>query len=532
MIKKYVLFVGLFMSLNCFGKKIDDKSDNTPAGKIKNDISELCSAKFEGRLAGTDGEKLAADYIENRFKEMNIPEYKSKYQWDFTFKGGVRLGNNAYFKVFENKLAIGADVIFLPYGKGNSLMGSAMPNVNEPDNVWLIPISKLKLNVASNPQKVLHDYAQDCANQQASAVLFLNDVDASQDLSMLNLNSFEQVKVPVLFMNAKAYQTHIKPNLRKDWIEIDGKLGYENSNVTSRNVIACIDNKAPFNIVIAAHYDHIGNTGTLYQGADHNASGVAALLSVAEMVKAYNLKRFNYIFLALSGHESDMQGAKAFLQQNEFMLNNISCMINLDMLGRLDNAKKELFVNGVGTSPAWGPLLQKVNKGLSLQIDSTGVGYSDYNLFYYKSIPVLNVSTGYHDDYNRESDEEKKINYNGIVEISGFVYRMIFDLDKQSKLIFNITKNMMAELSNLKSDIGVIHDFTFNQNGCRIAATLPGSTADKAGMLHGDVIIKIGAFNIIDLEDYKEALSKSITGKEITIVVKRGKTDYKFFVVL
>lgn len=533
MIKKCMLFAVMLISINCFGKKPEgNKENNTALVKIKNDIAVLCSDTFEGRLAGSMGEKLSADYIESRFKEMNIEPYKNKYQWDFNFKGGVRLGNNAYFKVFENKLTIGTDVIFLPFGKGNTIRGSAMPNVNEPDNVWLIPVSILKLNTTNNPQKILYEYAAQCAQKTASAVLFFNDTDPSQDLSMLNLNSFDQIDIPVVYMNAKAYQAHIKPNLKKDWIEIEGRMGYENASVISRNVIASIDNKAPFNVVIAAHYDHLGNGGALYKGADNNSSGMAALLAVAEMVKGYNLKRFNYIFIAFSGKEFDMQGSKAFIQQNEFMLNNISCMINLDMVGRYDNNKKELFISGTGTSPVWMPLLQKVNKGYVFQVDSSGVGYGDYNAFYYKNIPVLNVSTGFNDDYNRVTDDETRINYTGIADISAYVFRIVSELDKQTKLIFNLTKDLMPELKKLKSDIGIIHDLTFNQNGCRIATTLPESKAAKAGMLNGDVIIKIGAFNIIDMDDYIEALSKTAPGKETTIIARRGKTDYKFFVVL
>lgn len=520
-------------SLSLFGKKPDaNKEDNSPLTLIKNDITALCSDRFEGRLTGTAGDGQSADYIESRFKALNIEPYKNKYQWDYNFKGGVRLGNSAYFKVFENKLLLGSEVIFLPFGKGTAMSGSAMPLVNEPDNIWMIPISKLKLGTTNNPQKILRDHAAECAGKSASAVLFLNDEDESKDLSMTNLNSFESVDIPVAFMNARAYQAYVKPALKGDWIVIDGKLGYENANVLSRNVIASIDNKAPLSIVIAAHYDHLGNTGALMKGADNNASGIAALLAVASLIKANNLKRFNYIFIAFSGHEVDFQGAKAFVQQNEFMLNSISCFIDLDGVGRLDPSKKELFINGVGTSPGWGPMLQKANKGFVYNVDSSGVGYGDYNTFYYKNIPVLNISTGFTDDYRRASDDESKLNYSGIYEIASFVFRLTAELDKQTKMIFNLTRNIIPELKKLKSDIGVVHDLTFTENGCRVATTLPDSKAAKAGMLKGDVIIKIGPFPIIDIDDYIEAIDKSATGKEVTIIVKRGKIDYKFFVVI
>jgi hypothetical protein len=174
----------------------------------------------------------------------------------------------------------------------------------------------------------------------------------------------------------------------------------------------------------------------------------------------------------------------------------------------------------------------KANKGYTFNADSSGVGYSDYNAFYYKNIPVLNISTGFTDDFKRVSDNETNINYGGILEVAGFTFRIVAELDKQTKMIFNLTKSSMPALNKLKTDIGVIHDFTFNQNGCRVATTEPESKAAKAGMLRGDVILKIGAFTIIDIDDYIEAMTKSASGKEVTIVVKRGKVDYKFFVVI
>ncbi len=99
-------------------------------------------------------------------------------------------------------------------------------------------------------------------------------------------------------------------------------------------------------------------------------------------------------------------------------------------------------------------------------------------------------------------------------------------------MIFNQTGDNFKYLSKLKNDIGILHDFSFNQNGCRVATTLPNSKADKAGIISGDIILKIGSFNIIDVDDYVEALSKSTPGKEVMIIVKRNKIDYKFFVTL
>ncbi len=521
----------LMLTLTSFAWKVAPSNSPTPIEKIKSDVKELCSPRYEGRLSGTNGESLSANFIERRFKSIGINGYKNKYQWAYNFKGGMTIGKDAYFKIANKSISIGQDVIFLPYANGNKLNGLAMPKVYEPNNVWLVPISTLNVNSTNSPQKLLYEFATKCVGQEASSIIFLNDMDNTQDLNMQNIENYTPISIPVAFLNYKAYKEHILPNLKKDWIDIDATLGYENTSGVSNNVIACIDNKAPFYVVVAAHYDHLGNMGVLYPGANDNASGVAALLSLAEQVKFYGLKRFNYVFVAFSGNEFDFQGVKGFLQQNEFLLNNITCYINLDMVGRIDD-KKQLFLTGVGTSPFWGTIIQRANTSFSLQIDSCGKSYNDISLFYEKNIPVLNISSGYNQDYKRYTDTEDKINYNGIFDVVNFTYKIISEIDKQTKLIFNQTGDNFKYLSKLKNDIGILHDFSFNQNGCRVATTLPNSKADKAGIISGDIILKIGSFNIIDVDDYVEALSKSTPGKEVMIIVKRNKIDYKFFVTL
>lgn len=532
MLKRLVVVFLCLISISVFAKKIiPPKEENTPIENLKKDITELCSSKYGGRLTGTKGEELSANYIEKRFKKIGISGYKGKYQYGFDFKGGTVIGKDAYFKVFENKLSIGKDVVFFPYAKGNIINGQAMPRVYEENNVWLVPISTINYNSTNSPQKLLFEFASKCIEKNAGSIVFLNDIDNSKDLNMQALENFDPLNIAVAFINNKCYLDYIKPNMKKDWLDIDARLGYENLSGTSNNVIASIDNKAPFTVIVAAHYDHLGEVGVLYPGADNNASGVASLLLLSEMIRNNNFKKFNYIFIALSGKENGMQGAKGFIKQNEFSLNNVTCMIDLDMVGRLNN-NKDLYLSGVGTSPFWGLALQKINKGFNLQIDSSGVGYGEYSLFYEKNIPVLNISSGFQPEYNRYTDTEDKINYNGIFDITNFSFKLIQELEKENKLIFNKTGNNLKYLTQLKNDIGILHDFSYNQNGCRVATTIPNSKADKAGIQTGDVITKIGTFNIIDTDDYVEAISKSTIGKEVTIIIKRNKVELRFFVTI
>lgn len=525
--KKMYSLLLVALILSSFGK--DPKEDFSPLGKIKTDIEFLASPALKGRLTGTDGEDKAAEYIESRFRGLGISGYKGKYKWDFNANVGVRIDKNAYFNLFNNKLNIGTDVIFLPYGTGNKISGLTMPHVYEQDNVWLVPISDAKVEETNDFQKRVYDYANNCIRQGAASVVFFNDIGTLYDFANVNFNSFESLSKPVALINNKAYLNHLKPNLKKDWIDIDAKLGYENASTTGKNVAAMIDNHAALTIVIAAHYDHIGDG---FQGADDNASGVAALLNIAETISKNKLRRYNYLFIAFSGSEQDYQGSVAFLKQNEHLKNAFSCMIDLDMLGRYDASSKELHISGAGTSPTWIPLLQQLNKGYNLRIDSSGIGYSDFSTFYKNNIPSIRVSTGYHPDYLKSSDTPDKINYTGELFAINFVYSLIEELENKSKLVFTKTNDYIPKIESLQSDLGIIPDNSFDKNGIKVAACKPNKMAEKAGIVSGDVISKIGEFIIVDLNDYLEALTKTNKGKETTIIVKRNNNEYKFFVVL
>jgi len=508
-----------------------EKTDVSPAAKIKRDIEYIASANTEGRLTGSKGEAMVADYLENRFKSLDIAPYKNKYRWEFTTKTGIKVGDGAYFKLFDQSLKIGQEVIVLPYSSGHSLSGFTMPKVYEQDNVWMMSLRDIKAQESNNVQKLLYDQARLAISQGASAVVFFNDVDVFQDLSQVNLQSFEPLGKPVVLLNHKAYDDYLKNNLKRDWIIVEARLGFEDANATGKNIVAMIDHKAPFTIVVGAHYDHLGNFGESYRGADDNASGVASLLLLAEMARQGGLRNFNYLFIAFSGKEQGLQGSKAFLQQNEQMVPSIAAMIDLDMLGRL-NATRDLYISGIGTSTAWADMVNMMNKGFKLKIDSSGYGYSDYTTFYNHNIPVLRFSTGYHDDYMKPSDEPSKINYLGVYDVTSYIFRVLGETDRRSKPVFNKTNDILVKLEKQKGDLGIIPDFSFSENGIRIAACIPNKTAAKSGMLSGDIISKIGPFSIVDFDDYMEAMRKSEAGREITVIVKRGKNDYKFFIVL
>lgn len=303
---------------------------------------------------------------------------------------------------------------------------------------------------------------------------------------------------------------------------------------TGKNVLGYLDNGAEHTIIIGAHYDHLGhgyfgsrapNDHSIHNGADDNASGIAALLDVAQRLIDSDAKGNNYLFLAFSGEELGLYGSKHFVTAPTLGLESINYMINMDMVGRL-NEEGVLAVNGAGTSPAWKPSFEEIDLGgLEIKTSDSGIGPSDHTSFYLKEIPVLHLFTGQHQDYHTPADDSHLINFEGIGRISDFVMALIENLDESGKLEYSETKDESQgrQAARYKVSLGVMPDYVGTEEGMKIDAVLDGRPAQQAGMQDGDIIIQMDDVKVEDIYGYMEALSNYEAGDEAQITVKRGE---------
>lgn len=308
---------------------------------------------------------------------------------------------------------------------------------------------------------------------------------------------------------------------------------------TGRNVIGFLDNGATHTVVLGAHFDHLGYgaAGSLYtgepaihNGADDNASGVAAMLHLAAMLKAGKASGHNFLFIAFSAEELGLIGSKYFTNNPTIPLAEISYMINMDMVGRL-NAERSLAINGVGTSPAFRPVLEELAVAdIQTVLDDSGVGPSDYTAFYLKDIPVLSFFTGQHRDYHKPIDDSALINFPGLVAVSDYILAVIDALDDKGKLEFTETKNdnQGRQAAAFKVSLGVMPDYVHDGSGMRVDSVIGGRPADKAGIQDGDVIIAIGDLVVEDIYDYMEGLANFKTGETATVKVLRDGEELSF----
>lgn len=313
----------------------------------------------------------------------------------------------------------------------------------------------------------------------------------------------------------------------------------------ARNVIGMLEGTAETDsyIVIGAHYDHLGtgkfgslynrNDTTIHNGADDNASGTAGVLELAHYFSEHPTQK-NLVFIGFSGEEMGLLGSQHFVENPTFPLDQSMAMINMDMIGRLDNNK--LLIFGVGSSDSWENLISEANTdSLTIETVPDGTGASDHTSFYNKQIPVLHYFTDTHSDYHRPSDDADYINAEGEDRVLEHLKNLIIALDELETETFTYTEAPVTQNRNVTMNgvtLGVTPDYGFDGTGMRITGVRGGGPAERAGLQSGDVIIKLAGKDLKDIYAYMEVLNELEEGQQTTVTVLRDGTEQTFDLTL
>ncbi len=189
-------------------------------------------------------------------------------------------------------------------------------------------------------------------------------------------------------------------------------------------------------VVLGAHYDHVGmnEEGEIWNGADDNGSGAVALLALAKSFVQEGAPKRTLLFIHFSGEEIGLLGAAWFLSAAHLPRENITAMVNMDMIGR--SLKGKVHVLGTKSSPIFPPLLQRATRGLDLYPSTESEEFfdrSDQVVFYLAGIPVIFFNTDEHEDYHTPRDTWERIHYPEMAAITTLARRI-------SKDLANITK--------------------------------------------------------------------------------------------
>jgi len=195
-------------------------------------------------------------------------------------------------------------------------------------------------------------------------------------------------------------------------------------------------------LVIGAHYDHSGvkkNTpageDSILNGADDNASGTAAMMSIAKAFSQMKTRpKRSILFIAFAGEEKGLFGSNFYLDNPLFPLENTVAMLNLDMIGR--NHPDSVWINAHSRSPVLKKINEEENEEIGLTLvhrNEKSVGGSDHAPFIKKGITALFYHSGTHEDYHKVTDEASLINFEKAARISRLAFRTAFRIANESR---------------------------------------------------------------------------------------------------
>jgi Zn-dependent M28 family amino/carboxypeptidase len=271
------------------------------------------------------------------------------------------------------------------------------------------------------------------------------------------------------------------------------------------------------------------DTVAVHNGADDNASGVAAIIELAEKTAASGENRRSVIFVAFGAEEMGLIGSKAFTADPPVVTEKMSGMFNFDMVGRLDTASNSLSIGGTKTSEESEQILNNLNPGFNLAFSEEGVGPSDHASFYLQNVPVFFVSTGAHSDYHTPYDDTEFINFEGARKVTEYAYDLLMEVaNRDSALTFQEAgaKFQRSRGGRFKVTLGVMPDYAgMEKRGMRIDAVSKGKPADKGGMKKGDIVTAIDGKKVGNIYDYMNRLQTLEAGQTITVDVIRDNKE-------
>jgi aminopeptidase YwaD len=556
------------------------------ADEIKSHINYLASDELEGRMTGTAALYKAADYLKNEFESYRLePLFDGSYFQDFPFIEKLELGeknsliafiednngvpitttfelNKDYTPLsFSDNLDIQGQIVFAGYGiSAKDLNYDDYEGIDVKDKIVVVFRNHPDMK---SPHSKFEQFSSlrykttNARDKGAKGIIFINTSDKTDDpLVPLRYDdagkitgiSAVQVKrstlnfIPLTDLQNEIDST-IKPksflidkdntaNLITEVNEIKGK------SVNVGGIIKAANNKFPGEyLVIGAHFDHLGWGGqnslymgepSIHNGADDNASGTTGLLELAEKFSAIKDKiDRDIVFIAFSGEELGLLGSSYVVNNFPLPIENDITMINMDMIGRL-NDKKDLIVYGTGTSSKWKNILDDKNEyDFNLTFNDEGFGPSDHSSFYGKKIPVLFFFTGTHTDYHKPSDDADKINAAGQEKVVKYVYDVALAIvNSETKPDYiSVEKKDTGRMMGSRVYVGTVPDFAGEVDGYKLGGVTDGSPAAKAGLLAGDIIIQFGEKKISNIYDFTYALGNYVPGDKVNVVIKRGDKE-------
>ena len=287
-------------------------------------------------------------------------------------------------------------------------------------------------------------------------------------------------------------------------------------------------------VMLGAHYDHLGRgedsslakadeAGDIHNGADDNASGVSAVLAAGAELAGEDRAR-GVILAFWSGEEIGLLGSADFVRSSPVPMDQIAAYVNFDMVGRMRNNK--LTVQALGSSSIWPDLVEEINVSFEFDLQRVSDPYlpTDVMSLNLAEVPSLGLFTGSHEDYHRPTDDAETVNYADLERIARYgaavAGRLANEPEPPDFIKAEQTGQQGGQLA-IRIFTGTIPDYSAEVNGLRLSGVMSGGPAEKAGLLEGDIIVRLAGQSIANIYDYTYALDILKVGQTASVVFMR-----------
>lgn len=570
-----VIFFIFLLSCNS-GRKVT-------VNELQDHIKYLASDSLKGRMTGSAGDSLAAEYIKSELVSFGFQPLSGDGFQRFKVTSKLVAGPENSLSVedkafapekdfmpfaFSSASGLVSEVIFVGYGfniNNDSLKWNDYLGIDVKDKWVMMLRADPETDKAVSP---FIPFSGDrgkallAKDMGAAGVLMVSGpvYDSQDAFESLNSNDFS-VDIPVLRIKREVADL-ILSKAKKSISDIEKELNDSRKPLsfatnmtasakaeilretsTTRNVVMILpgEDESFKNeyIIIGAHFDHLGMGGSgsssravdtvaVHHGADDNASGVSMMLELAEKFAfTEGSHKRSIVCVAFTGEEEGLLGSKYFVDHFNIDLSKVNAMINLDMVGRLQE-NNAMQISGVGTAEGFRDLVYSESDTsiIKITLSDEGYGPSDHSSFYGKNIPVLFYSTGAHLDYHTPADTYDKVNYKGMVSISSLIFNVIENLASSAdRLKFREAGPKIEQGRPMRRKgvtLGIMPDFAGNvKNGLRADFVTPGKPAALGGMIKGDIITSINGKTVNNIQDYMFRMSQLKHGQTISVEILR-----------
>lgn len=437
-------------------------------------IHVLASDSLEGRATGYPGQLKTSDYLIDQFKESGLKGPEGFEDMRFPYKV-VEITPSGKIEFLNKSANYYEDFLF--FGLKSTM------NVEDKEVVYISKIvaenekvdvkDKIVLIQAEGEEfdyEALQNKTAKYVGGGASAIIYLTPFYEKLKTyfeeyafhKSMTLTNKEKETTPLLIadsslISAVGFEGKWKRRLEKgkdikkpvQLPKTSFSINTDTTNLSTQNVVAFIEGGELKDevLVLTAHMDHLGvEDGEVFNGADDNATGTAALLAIGKAFQlaknnGHTLKR-SLLIMPVSGEEKGLLGSQYYSENPIFPLEKTIADLNIDMIGRTDDRHDHPNYVYVIGSDMISPDLHDVNQiandnYVGLELDYTYNTADDPHRYYYRSdhynfakhgIPSIFYFSGVHEDYHKSTDTVDKINFEKVETITKLVFFTAWEL--------------------------------------------------------------------------------------------------------